>query len=78
MIRKAILASKDVYVEKPLCLSEAEGAELVDLARDRGRILMVDHLLWHQHTALAVMSTNLYAPVTAVISNDGERGCISL
>ena len=78
MVRKAILAGKDVYVEKPLCLSEAEGAELVDLARDRGRILTVGHLLWHHHTVLAVLSTNLYAPVTAVISNDGERGCISL
>ncbi|MFZ5765141.1 MAG: Gfo/Idh/MocA family oxidoreductase [Thermodesulfobacteriota bacterium] len=47
LAREAILAGKDVYVEKPLCLSEQEGRELVDLARERGRILMVGHLLWY-------------------------------
>ncbi len=52
MIRRALLAGKDVYVEKPLCLSEVEGVELNELARDRGRILMVGHLLWHHPAVL--------------------------
>ena len=43
--RAAIEAGKDVYVEKPLCLDESEALELVDLAEQRGRILMVGHLL---------------------------------
>lgn len=43
--RAAIEAGKDVYVEKPLCLDETEALQLVDLAEQRGRILMVGHLL---------------------------------
>src|SRR6476620_2848555 len=51
MVREALLAGKDVFVEKPLCLSAEEGRSLVDLARDRERILMVGHLLWY-HPAI--------------------------
>src|SRR2546427_4163518 len=32
---------------RSLCLSVAQGRELVVLARERGRILMVGHLLWY-------------------------------
>ena len=53
--REAILAGKDVYVEKPLCLSEEEGEELIALAKERQRILMVGHLLWY-HSALKKLS----------------------
>ncbi len=52
MIRQAILAGKDVYVEKPLCLSETEGEELNQLAREHSGILMVGHLLWHHPAVL--------------------------
>ncbi len=52
LIREAILAGKDVYVEKPLCLSEKEGRELVALARKQKRILMVGHLLWYHPVVL--------------------------
>jgi predicted dehydrogenase len=38
-------AGKDVYVEKPLTLRVDHAEELVQLANDRGRILMVGHLL---------------------------------
>jgi UDP-2-acetamido-3-amino-2,3-dideoxy-glucuronate N-acetyltransferase len=51
-VREALYADKDVYVEKPLCLSETEAAELTDLARERGRILMVGHLLWYHPAVL--------------------------
>ncbi|HYG56567.1 MAG TPA: Gfo/Idh/MocA family oxidoreductase [Symbiobacteriaceae bacterium] len=46
--REALLAGKDVLVEKPITMSVAEAADLVALARDRGRILMVGHLLLFQ------------------------------
>jgi len=52
MVREALLADKDVFVEKPLSLSESEGRELVDLARERGRVLMVGHLLWYHPVVL--------------------------
>ncbi len=48
MAQAALLADKDVYVEKPLCLDLAQGQQLVELAANRNRILMVGHLL-HYH-----------------------------
>lgn len=45
LAREALLADKHVYVEKPLVLKEEEGLELIRLARERSRILMVGHLL---------------------------------
>jgi UDP-2-acetamido-3-amino-2,3-dideoxy-glucuronate N-acetyltransferase len=51
MVREALLAGKDVFVEKPLCLSAEQGRSLVDLAREQSRILMVGHLLWY-HPAI--------------------------
>ena len=45
LAKQALLANKDVYVEKPLCLDSAEGEELIQIAEQRGRILMVGHLL---------------------------------
>ena len=48
LARRALLAGKDVLVEKPLTLDEAEGRDLVALAEARGRILMVGHVtLYH-------------------------------
>ena len=47
LVRAALLAGKDVYVEKPLCLEIESGEALVELARERERILMVGHLLWY-------------------------------
>jgi UDP-2-acetamido-3-amino-2,3-dideoxy-glucuronate N-acetyltransferase len=52
MVREAILAGKDVFVEKPLCLSAEQGQALVALAREKGRILMVGHLLWYHPAVL--------------------------
>ena len=43
--KEALLADKDVYVEKPLALKVEEGEELVKLAKERNRILMVGHIL---------------------------------
>jgi UDP-2-acetamido-3-amino-2,3-dideoxy-glucuronate N-acetyltransferase len=43
--KEALLAGKDVFVEKPLALKVREGRELVDLAEQKKRILMVGHLL---------------------------------
>ena len=45
LTRSALAAGKDVLVEKPLALTYAEGLELVGLAKERGRTLMVGHVL---------------------------------
>ncbi len=50
--REALSAGRDVLVEKPLCLAEEEGAELISLADSQGAILMVGHLLWYHPAVL--------------------------
>jgi UDP-2-acetamido-3-amino-2,3-dideoxy-glucuronate N-acetyltransferase len=52
MARAALLAGKDVFVEKPLSLSAATAKELVTLAVETKRILMVGHLLWYHPAVL--------------------------
>jgi len=42
--RAAFRAGKHVLVEKPLCTHSAEAAELTQLARETGRVLMVGHV----------------------------------
>ncbi len=51
MARKALQDGFDVYVEKPLALTLEEGARLVDLAEENGRILFVGHIL-HYHAGI--------------------------
>lgn len=45
IVKESLRAGKDVLVEKPLALSIREGEELVKLAEESGRILMVGHTL---------------------------------
>jgi len=45
LAQQALLANKDVFVEKPLALSTADAEQLVKLAADGNRVLMVGHLL---------------------------------
>ncbi len=45
LAKRAILAGKDVFIEKPLALRYFEGTELVDLAESHGSVLMVGHIL---------------------------------
>lgn len=48
LTKKALLAGKDVFVEKPFTLSLAEAEELAELAAEKNRVLMVGHLLLYQ------------------------------
>lgn len=45
LAKRALLAGKDVFVEKPFTLKTAHAEELCALARAGGRVLMVGHLL---------------------------------
>ena len=45
--KRALLAGRHVLVEKPMALSVADGAELVELAERAGLVLMVGHILLH-------------------------------
>lgn len=45
LCRAALLAGKDVYVEKPFVLNVTEAEDLIALAEEQRRILMIGHLL---------------------------------
>jgi len=45
LAKEALQADKDVFVEKPIALKYKEGDELVSLAKEKDRILMVGHIL---------------------------------
>jgi UDP-2-acetamido-3-amino-2,3-dideoxy-glucuronate N-acetyltransferase len=66
LMRQALLAGKDVFVEKPLCLDVEEGRSLIDLAAAKQRTLMVGHLLWY-HPAILKLKQ---------LIEDGELGRI--
>lgn len=56
VVKAALTAGKDVFVEKPLALTYEAGAELVQLARQQERILMVGHVLEY-HPAITQLKT---------------------
>src|SRR5437868_2190382 len=60
LARRCLLKNKDVYVEKPLALHASEGQQLVDLAAERKRILMVGHILEY-HPAVLELNRMIHA-----------------
>src|SRR4029450_57233 len=45
LARRALLAGKHVFVEKPMAVQASEAEELVAIAEEQGRVLMPGHLL---------------------------------
>ncbi len=52
LAKLALDAGKDVFVEKPLALAYEQGRDLVHLAKEEARVLMVGHVLEY-HPAIA-------------------------
>jgi predicted dehydrogenase len=50
----ALEAGKDVFVEKPLALTAADGQRMTETAKRTGRLLMVGHLLLHHPAVQAI------------------------
>jgi UDP-2-acetamido-3-amino-2,3-dideoxy-glucuronate N-acetyltransferase len=67
LVKEALLADKDVMVEKPLALRVREAEELVTLAKERARVLMVGHILLY-HPAIIKLKSMI---------NGGDLGKIS-
>ncbi len=64
LVIEALEANKDVLVEKPMSLTVADGAAMVEAARRQGRILMVGHVLEY-HPAVKTLQK---------LINDGAFG----
>lgn len=45
LVKQALFAGKDVFVEKPFTLTVEEGESLCQIAKERQRILMVGHII---------------------------------
>ena len=75
----ALQAGKDVFVEKPLCLDQHEGEELVQVAARLGKVLMVGHLL-HYHPCVnalhALLATGDLGKLHYITSNRLNLGQI--
>ncbi len=56
LAHRAIAAGKDVFVEKPLVLSSADGEKLVAAAEKAGRMLMVGHIMVYHPASLQLKS----------------------
>jgi len=56
--KKALLADKDVFVEKPLTSQSSQAQELVELADKRKRVLMVGHLMLY-HPAVHILKRHI-------------------
>jgi len=65
--KQALLKGMDVFVEKPIAMNYREGKELVDLAEEQNRILMVGHILSY-HPAINELKR---------LINEGELGKIN-
>lgn len=77
--RRALLAGKHAYVEKPLVLEERHGEELIAIADERELILMVGHLL-HYHPAFIklkeLVSSGDFGRINYIYSNRLNLGKI--
>ena len=60
LVKSALLAGKDVLVEKPLCLEARQGAELQVLAAGKQAVLMVGHLLQY-HPCIQKLQAMIFA-----------------
>ena len=57
MVRQALLAGKDVFVEKPLCLSVEDGKQLIALASERRRTTLARPCTVPGEAAMPVMTS---------------------
>lgn len=55
MVQEALLAEKDVFVEKPLAMQADVAMQLAQLAEQKGLVLMTGHLLQHHGAFRALL-----------------------
>jgi predicted dehydrogenase len=77
LVKQALEAGKDVFVEKPLALTYEQGAHLIRLAETYERILMVGHVLEY-HPAIvrlyALIQQGILGKVQYIYSNRVSLG----
>lgn len=66
LARRALEAGKDVFVEKPLALTVADGEMLVRIAAEQHRVLMVGHILQYHPAVEALQDLVRHGALGAV------------
>lgn len=56
--KQALLAGKDVFVEKPMTSNSAQARELVEISAEQERVLMVGHLMIY-HPAVQILKDHV-------------------
>lgn len=77
--REALLMGKDVYVEKPLALKVEHCEELIKIAEEKNRILMVGHLLQYHPCVKKIyelISMDYIGKIRYIVSNRLNLGKI--
>lgn len=74
---RALGAGKDVLVEKPMTLRPDEASHLVDVANERGRILMVGHILEYHPAVEALLARANYDGAYRVDARRMKLGRVS-
>lgn len=72
LTKQSLIDGKDVFVEKPLALTVKEGEELVNLAENEKRILMVGHILQYHPAVIrlkGLVSSGELGKVQYIYSN---------
>lgn len=72
LVKRSLLAGKDVFVEKPLSLTVKEGEELVRLAEKEKKVLIVGHVLQYHPSAIRLkelISTGDIGKIQYIYSN---------
>lgn len=72
LVKRSLLAGKDVFVEKPLSLTVKEGEELVRLAEKEKKVLMVGHVLQYHPSVIRLkelISTGDIGKIQYIYSN---------
>jgi predicted dehydrogenase len=80
LVSQAVAAGKDVFVEKPMAMTAAEGRQLVLAAAQRDRILMVGHLLEYHPaflTLLELVRAGTLGELQAIVSTRRNFGKVA-
>lgn len=73
LAKAALQAGKSVFIEKPLASSVAEAEELVDLAKQKGLVLMVDHVFVHNNAVKKIKELSDSGDIGKLLYIDSVR-----
>ncbi|MEL5991509.1 Gfo/Idh/MocA family protein [Microbacterium phosphatis] len=73
LVTRALEAGKHVLVEKPLAADRASGIEMVELARDRGLVLMTDHTYCYTPAVLRIRDLIAEGALGEILYVDSSR-----